>query len=288
VLAHCKTDSNPLKEKAAIFLLDNLKDRYAVEGDRYKVYSDTIRKYYKNFWILHKMLMPLKEMSFGEVTSKDISVLSPEYLIENIDRAFAAYEKAGWKNQVGFDAFCEYVLPYRIGNEPLENWRKEIEKDSLFKITGDTIYTFTDLKVAALWFTKKHSTVKKDFWLKWGADAPRVPDLQYSILNLLSTGACSNLTQVSMFACRSIGMPIANDFTPHWANATMGHDWAAIITPTGSIPFVLPVTKALNNYKTPGRVPSKVYRNIFSENKNSHAKKEAIVHTCRGLLTTHV
>ncbi|MDA3865899.1 MAG: discoidin domain-containing protein [Salinivirgaceae bacterium] len=274
VLTHYKSDSNPLKEKAAIFLLDNLKKRYAVEGERYKVYSDTIRKYHKKFWVLHKKLMPLKNKSFGEIISADISVLSSEYLIDNIDRAFAAYEKAGWKDQVGFDTFCEYVLPYRIGNEPLENWRKEIENDSLFKITGDTIYSFTDLETAALWFTKKHSIIKKDFWLKWGANAPGVPNLQYSILNLLSTGACSNLAQVSMFACRSICMPIANDFTPHWANATLGHDWVAIITPTGSIPFVLPVKKSMNNYKTPGRIPSKVYRKTFSENKESHAIKK--------------
>lgn len=168
VLTHYETENNPLKEKAARFLLDNLFERYAIEGDRYNRYSDTIKRYYLNADTLHKKLISVKNRYFSENIVKDIDVLTPAYLIDNIDRAFAAWDKAGWKDQVSFDDFCEYILPYRIGNEPLENWRKGISHDTIYKITGDTINSFKDIKTTTTWFTIKHSGIKKYFRSKWG------------------------------------------------------------------------------------------------------------------------
>ena len=54
----------------------------------------------------------------------DCHVIKAEYLIENIDLAFAAWQKRPWRHSLSFDEFCEWILPYRIGDEPLENWRK--------------------------------------------------------------------------------------------------------------------------------------------------------------------
>ena len=54
----------------------------------------------------------------------DCHAIKAEYLIENIDLAFAAWQKRPWRHSLSFDEFCEWILPYRIGDEPLENWRK--------------------------------------------------------------------------------------------------------------------------------------------------------------------
>ena len=273
VLSHYKTDTNPLKEKAARFLLDNLTGRYAIEGERYKRYSDTIKRYYLNADTLHKKLISVKNGSYGENSVKDINGLTPSYLIDNIDRAFAALDKSEWKDQVSFNDFCEYILPYRIGNEPLENWRKEICQDTVFKITGDTIFSFSDLKTAATYFIKIHSRAHKTLKLMYGENSANIPDLPYSVLNLLTTGTCANLMQISSLACRAAAIPIANDFTPHWANAALGHNWSALITSFGSIPFDFPVQDRLGIYKEKDRIPSKVYRHTFSENAKSHVKQ---------------
>lgn len=273
VISHYKAENNPLKEKAARFLLDNIKDRYAIEGKRYQVYSDTIKRYYQNADTLYKKLISVKKAAYRDSVVKDITTLNAGYLIDNIDRAFAALEKAGWKDQVSFNDFCEYILPYRIGNEPLENWRKEILQDTIFKITSDTVFTFTDIAKAATYFTKEHSKFKKDFVIKWGGNSANIPDLQYSILHLLTTGTCTDLTHLSLFACRTAAIPIAKDFVPHWANSSGAHDWSAIITKTGSVPFVFPIKDTLGYYKGTEYIHSKIYRSTFTENAQSHAKQ---------------
>ncbi|WP_347280697.1 hypothetical protein [uncultured Phocaeicola sp.] len=54
----------------------------------------------------------------------DSQVITAEYLIENIDLAFSVWEQRPWAKHYSFDDFCKYILPYRIGDEPLESWRK--------------------------------------------------------------------------------------------------------------------------------------------------------------------
>ena len=224
VIEHYRADNNPLKLKAAIFLLDNLKDRYAIVGERYEKYVDTIKKYYQNPDTLHAKILLLREVHYQEEIVKDIDVLTPGYLIENIDRAFDAWEKAGWKDQVSFNDFCEYILPYRINNEPLENWRKEVTLDTLSKIIKDTLATFSDLVDATTYLSIEQSKIKKRFKVRWGVNSTNIPDLPYSVIDILTTGTCTNLTQYNLFGCRNVAIPIANDFTPHWGDNTSGHD----------------------------------------------------------------
>jgi len=273
VLSHYKANNNPLKEKAARFLLDNLKDQYAIDGERYKVYSDTIKKYFANKDTLQQKLVSVNKGKYTDSIVIDINVLTAEYLIDNIDRTFVSLEKAGWKDEISFTDFCEYVLPYRSGNEPLENWRKEILRDSVFKIAGDTLFSFKGLKAAADYFTRKHSNLKKNFLISSGESVAKIPDLSYSVLDLLSTGTCENLSQLSIFACRSVAIPVAIDFTPHWANRTLGHNWVVLITKNGTIPFILPIKDTLGVYKTNDCTHSKIYRHTFSNNPESHVKQ---------------
>lgn len=272
VLAHYQHDSNPLKLQAARFLLTNIKDKFSIEGERTKMYADTVKKYYRDGNILHKKLFPLRYMNANEVEVDDVESLTPEYLIENIDRAFATWQSCSWKKDISFSDFCEYILPYRIGYEPLESWRKEILQDSIFQIVGDSLHTFSDEKAALVWFTKKCARYKKSFLIKWGTNAADIPDLPYSTLRLLSTGTCANLNSVTMFLYRAAGFPITSDFTPHWANKSCGHDWAAVTTPEGFSPFHISGNEILGYYKGSDDILSKIYRKTFSENAQSHAK----------------
>lgn len=52
--------------------------------------------------------------------------ISPEYLIDNIEQAFRVWKEQPWGKNVSFELFCEYVLPYRVGDEKLVSWRNEI------------------------------------------------------------------------------------------------------------------------------------------------------------------
>ena len=63
-------------------------------------------------------------------------------------------------------------------------------------------------------------------------------DLNYSDLNLTRSGSCYFATQYSAYLNRAMGIPVAVDFTPFWANKSGGHEWNALIVNGKSIPFI--------------------------------------------------
>jgi len=73
----------------------------------------------------------------------DVNYITADYLIENIDMAFIAWKKP-WAAHLTFDQFCEYLLPYRSSNEPIESWRRQLFdrynwiKDSMSDVTNPT------------------------------------------------------------------------------------------------------------------------------------------------------
>lgn len=82
VLAHYENDANSLKKHAAIFLLDNLKYRYTLNGQKYQTYVDFILKNVcKDGEFLHGSIFPLKFMSLESDVMLDVNQLTPEYLI---------------------------------------------------------------------------------------------------------------------------------------------------------------------------------------------------------------
>lgn len=267
---YSKHPADSLKKKAAVFLLTNLSEAFSIDGERIKIYSDTVKRYYKDGSELHKKLLLLRDYPADEKLVGDIDVLTSEYLINNIDGAFNTWENCGWKKEISFSNFCEYILPYRIGNEPLESWRKEIIKDSALNTFFNELNRFSDQKTAAQWFTKRYANYQKKFIVQWGSNATNIPDLPYSSLNLLSTGTCANLNQITLLAYRAAGFPTAIDFSPQFTNG--GHEWAAIITSKGSIPFTISGNDSLGKYKPDDTTPSKVYRKTFSVNNQSHLK----------------
>ena len=54
---------------------------------------------------------------------EDLSVLTADDLIRDVDQAFAAWRGDPWAKDMTFETFCEHVLPHRGSNEPLEDWR---------------------------------------------------------------------------------------------------------------------------------------------------------------------
>ena len=54
---------------------------------------------------------------------QDVKIVTAGFLIQNIDSAFVQWKEGPWARHLDFEDFCEYLLPYRISNEPLEYWR---------------------------------------------------------------------------------------------------------------------------------------------------------------------
>lgn len=49
----------------------------------------------------------------------DLKYINAQFLIDNIELAFMAHKKMPLQLCKNFDEFLHYVLPYRIGQEPI-------------------------------------------------------------------------------------------------------------------------------------------------------------------------
>lgn len=125
VLEHFKHDPDPLKYKAARFLIENMPYHYSYEGE-------AVEKYDSAYLRMAEEPKQFRDSVFGLLTQNiaindrkciDIATLKAEYLIQAIDDACNVWSEATWHGDFDESVFFDYVLPYRILNEPLTNWR---------------------------------------------------------------------------------------------------------------------------------------------------------------------
>ena len=131
VLNHYKHDS--LKYRAVCFLIENMPGKYGIEAENP---DDAYKRFLKNIPEKDSINWKLDSCHVGHLLDsvsmvaaprmrkvEDIRTMTSSLLIENIDYAFKAWEESGYS--YGFEDFCHYILPYRIGHEPLSSWRSD-------------------------------------------------------------------------------------------------------------------------------------------------------------------
>src|ERR1035437_7191812 len=132
-----QSPANELKLKAAQFLIENM--------DAHTFYrSKSLNNYYASLDSISSLnhisepisnkqdslIEALKEPNTENLEEvSDLKVVSADFLIDNIDRAFEAW-KLPWNKELSFENFCDYLLPYRVSDEYPAAWRK-IYKDSM-------------------------------------------------------------------------------------------------------------------------------------------------------------
>ena len=125
VLQHYKDDAQKLK--AAEFLMENMDAHYTLESPAISRFRQDVDSLYRHHlkqdveFYEHAYDALLGQYNLNEEgTHKryDAQELKAEYLIAHIDHAFQAWASV-WNNHYDFEHFCNYVLPYRVSNEPV-------------------------------------------------------------------------------------------------------------------------------------------------------------------------
>lgn len=126
VLDHFRNDSNPLKYNAAKFLIENMAYHYTYSGDAMDVYDSAY---------IRMSMQPLQFRDsvfksyvigndiYGEKPKIDLTSVSAKFLIRAIDDACDIWYNSSWSKDYDTSLFFDYVLPYRLLNEPLSDWR---------------------------------------------------------------------------------------------------------------------------------------------------------------------
>lgn len=263
VLSHYKNDT--YKYKAAIFLIVNSVYHYSLIGSDVDSIKKALSKADEYGVIDSVDQNKWKDFNFKNLTCvPDIKVLKADYLIKNIDLAFKVWKEKKWNRNLSFDDFCNYILPYRISDEVLDNWR-EIYHHKFNNIL-DSLYNGDDALEAAT-ILLKYLKSNYSYNFTWVLEYPHLGG-EYLIDN--HVGKCRDACDFITYVFRSVGIPISCDYYTYSPETRKGHIWNAILTKYGWLPFSYPYTyPAPNCFQIDSRSPSSIYRQTFSNKENT-------------------
>lgn len=259
-----------LKLQAAYYLIGNMEDHsYAVfglfdsTGNKIDFDASAYSSYDEVVAAADSLESLYGEIDFSKDTLiYDIHSIKGDFLINQIDFAFRAWRTKPWAENLSFDYFLDYVLPYRGSNEPLESWRefffeKYSAVDTILKDQADAVTVASYINDDV----KSFFTFDPRFYYH-----PTDQGLSEMMEN--HCGRCEDMANLAIYAMRAVGLAVTSDYTPFWANASGNHAWNALVLPDGE---VIPFMGAESNpgkYGLPNKM-AKVYRKMFSNQKDN-------------------
>ena len=239
VLNHyAENEADSLKYRAARFLIENMPQHYTFAGEEVKLYYEAIAPLIKvaNAHTLDSIKSCLKTAGSTFLSNKptkaaDITHIKADYLINHIDQIFKTRDYP-WNKNISFQEFCEYVLPYRIDHEPIEDWLKVYMP--INKKLADSLYSesqnYTEFISKFVDFYTKNSPYINTFSFPVELHPTSLLNIRY--------GDCKEIALWGAYTFRSIGIPVYLDFTPNWANRSQGHFWNSISIDDSYYPFI--------------------------------------------------
>lgn len=268
-----------LKYKAACFLIENMLYYSYPESSQLEDY----KQYF--VWVKKSSLSPdilsdsirrkygeLKRSEF--VYQKDIWKVDSAYLCHNIDWAFKVWEEQPWGKNVSFDTFCEYVLPYRIGDEGLAYWREmyyRIYNPLLDDLRASDSLDKEDPLVAAKFLFDR----LPDRTFRYTGVTPTVFGHVGPVYVQYLSGSCLEVTDFTIYMFRALGIPCTMDFTPMRGKTHAGHSWVACWDKNGETymsEFPKSPTLVRKNMWCTKEDNAKVYRQMFSLNRRLYSE----------------
>lgn len=256
VLVHYQ-DSG-LKYEAACFLIENMPGYYTLVGDELdsmKLYMQT-----SNEQGIVDARVKRKCEQFDKKRLKkifDVETITSEYLINNIERAFRVWRTRPWNKNLSFGDFCELLLPYRIGDEPLEEWWIAYGKRYERILDG---YTGDDVIEAANLFC---DTLKKEGFRPCRHYSTPHLGAFYQLENRV--GRCVDECDFTVYLMRSMGIPITLHRYYYSSETRTGHVWPVIRDTTGMyVPYqFMQGYSKRNHIYTDNRRIGKIYQELW-------------------------
>jgi len=258
VIDYYQAPEDSLKLKAAYFLIDNMSNHYYQEirprrkWEKILLLSDSLikigeknydKKMREEFYSQGKFTYD-KRLDAQTITSSD--------LIDNIDMAFKVWSKP-WNKFLGFNDFCNFILPYRSKNEPIDIGLRKKVYTKYFNKLYDSI-PFSDM----LDIAKGFSTYSKNKLITLVQSDLSIEDIEKGRIT-----TCIGESTMINFKARALGIPAVTDFT-FWPNANGNHYWSVIPFSKDSILY------ADGNFffRTPGSYKlrnkiAKIYRYMY-------------------------
>lgn len=241
VLDHFKQDRCVVKYNAACFIIENLPGNYSADtshlaanrpyiriADSLFQEGNDVRNNINTTWAVFKEEHRVNSRQLRG--TYDYNKITADFLINDIEMAYAAWCENPFKNKFSINDFLEYIVPYRrINNLPIENWRKHFYEGCNTHFKNNTsmpLRLACDSLLSKFKYLKHNQSMLGDY-----------PLLKLEDFENLKRGNCSHKCWYNSMLFAALGVPCAIDFVPAWGNRNAGHSWNVIINQGKSMAF---------------------------------------------------
>lgn len=223
--------NSPQKLEAAKFLIRNMPHWYCYEGwplDSIKTVLSYIASSDDVYVMTERQKAKWQKFPFYSLPKVyDSHVITSEFLTNNIEEAFKAWTSKAWNKSLSFEDFCELILPYRVGNERLTNWRT-LYKEYYAHIL-DSLYHGSDVVEACRIVNEE--LLKQNF--KYNVELS-LPHIDATFLFFNRVGSCRESCDLGLYAMRACGIPVAAEFFKYSPDYQNAHQWLTLRDTTGT------------------------------------------------------
>lgn len=248
VLQHYQNDK--LKLQAARFLIENMDAHFCLHHEHYDAFYRDIDSLYQTYTdkgaafyqrAHEELLRKYNYFMFDAERKNDLKCLSADYLIAHIDSAFRM-RQSPWVSKYSFEHFCNYVLPYRICEEPLSKWMDVYKKEC-----ARCLESYINTQQNKFRFLGALNVLNKKQCVSLHYSSGYMPEFSLSLLPSVKIGDCYQYAKHCVAQMRALGIPSALDFVPQWGNRSMGHAWPVFFS-TDDTFFPFGVNEPIGDY----------------------------------------
>ena len=155
------------------------------------------------------------EFLYSSMPSADLADYEGEYFLKNVRLSLKARKEMAWGKAVPEDIFRHFVLPIRVNNERMDDFRAVYYDELKERVKGLSLHD------AALeinhWCHEKVTYIPSD---------ARTSSPMATIVN--AEGRCGEESTFTVSAMRTIGIPARQVYTPRWAHTDSNHAWVEV------------------------------------------------------------
>ena len=155
------------------------------------------------------------EFLYSSMPSADLADYDGGWFLKNVRSALCARQEMPWGRVVPEDIFRHFVLPVRVNNERMDDFRMTYYDELKERVKGLSLHD------AALevnhWCHEKVTYIPSD---------ARTSSPMATMRN--AEGRCGEESTFTVSAMRTVGIPARQVYTPRWAHTDSNHAWVEV------------------------------------------------------------
>ncbi len=159
--------------------------------------------------------MQAMEFLYAYMPLSDLADYSNDFFLKNVQFSLKARAEMPWGKTIPEQEFLHFVLPPRVNNENLDNFREVMYHEIKERIKG---------------LGMKESVLEINHWCHEKVDYRGTDSRTSSPLNIVkkSFGRCGEESTFVVAALRTAGIPARQVYTPRWAHTDDNHAWVEV------------------------------------------------------------